>query len=502
MNSLAQSSFFCSNADTITAIEEASSHTTIILDFDETLFLRNSTEEYLNSIQPRLLGAMVLFLLSFLKPWNWLIGNLRGEGSQDWIRVVVTTILFPWTPFLWRLRAKSIAEYHANTVLLQSLKDKKGVKIVIATQGFGFIVEPILQHFDISIERTIACRFLEGGTDRQRGKKILLTEALGDFALKDSVVVTDSMDDLPLLESVAKPCLTQWPEAKYFRAMGDLYIPFFYIERVKQPGENYLVKVIVAEDLLFVTLSTSWLSSNPIIHAVSMTFLMASFWCIYEIGYMENDLIAEKIEATPKLSKTYQKYKSRISLWQPWVWAVIFSIPGIILLNTIQVAPFSDIHLFLGELRKFDINQIIVPLLSWILFLILVRLTFQVYNYVNKPTRIWVYPVLQIYKCFGFLILTTTNLTGSMLFASQSISRWVIYLIYRYSKGSWNKVGQILRCILFGILIVAVTLGTQGSSIILSWQTGCIFLYATLKSTREFRTIFGQMGLIYDKAKS
>ena len=69
----------------------------ILLDLDETLFLRNSTEEYLNTLKPRILGAILLILLDVLRPWNFLPGNLKGEVSRDWLRVIIKTLIFPRT---------------------------------------------------------------------------------------------------------------------------------------------------------------------------------------------------------------------------------------------------------------------------------------------------------------------------------------------------------------------------------------------------------------------
>lgn len=497
-----QHPYSCSNNAAIETIKSASRETPIILDFDETLFLRNSTEEYLNSLQPRFLGAILLFALSLIKPW-WLMPKaFRGEISRDWLRVLIATLLFPWTPFLWRLRSKRLANLHGNTALLEALNASPKDNIVIASNGFDFIIRPIANQLDLPVKQLIACRFWQGAVDRHLGKKALLAEVLSPDALSQDVVVTDSIDDELLLQSVAKPCLTQWPSAKYIRAMGDFYIPFFYTDRVKQPGEQYIVKVILAEDLLFVVLCTSWLSNHPIVHAVGMTFLMSAFWCIYELGYMENDVIAEKLEANPKLSPTYLKYKSRINFWQPWIWALLFSLPGVALLQ-IAKGDFQWTLATIGNsFNQIDNNQMLQALGVWAVLLGALRLTYVVYNYVNKPTRVWLYPILQGYKCFGFLAVTSTNLIGSLLFLALCLSRWMLYLIYRYGKGSWYKVGQVLRCVIFASLVLTAAIGTQDISLLLSWQAWIIFILTGLKAQREFRAIVKELGWITDPARS
>lgn len=496
-----QSCCSCSNNQAILAIQAAAENA-VILDFDETLFLRNSTEEYLNSLQPRFLGALLLLILSLIKPWQWLPKPIRGDISRDWLRVLIATLFFPWTPTLWKARSKKLAYLHGNPLLLKALNANPKPSIIIASNGFDFIIRPIVEQIDLPVKQLIACRFWQGFADRKRGKKALLADVLDPSTLAQSIVVTDSIDDEILLRSVATPCLTQWPEARFVKAMGDFYIPFFYTDRVKQPGEQYIVKVILAEDLLFVVLCTSWLSNHPIVHAVGMTFLMSAFWCIYELGYMENDVIAEKLEATPKLSPTYLKYKSRINFWQPWVWALLFSLPGVALLQ-IAKGDFQWTLATIGNsFNQIDNNQILQALGVWAVLLGALRLTYLVYNYVNKPTRVWLYPILQGYKCFGFLAITSTNLIGSLLFLALCLSRWMLYLIYRYGNGSWYKVGQVLRCVIFGSLVLTAAIGTQDVSLLLSWQAWIILTLTCLKARREFRAIVKELGWITDPARS
>ena len=81
--------------EAVSLIESTPLDSYIIVDFDETLILRNSTEEYLDSIQPRFIAAFLLYLISLFKPWIFLGKVLRIHISQDWIRVFFVTALFP-----------------------------------------------------------------------------------------------------------------------------------------------------------------------------------------------------------------------------------------------------------------------------------------------------------------------------------------------------------------------------------------------------------------------
>ncbi|MDJ0798450.1 MAG: haloacid dehalogenase-like hydrolase [Calothrix sp. MO_167.B12] len=467
-------------------IQTAQKNTPILIDFDETIFLRNSTEEYLNSLRPRILGAILLSILSFLKPWNWLPSPIKGESSRDWLRVVVATIFFPWTLILWQWQAKQLALAYGNTTLIQAINQNYQANVIIATLGFDFIVRPIAKHLPIDVNDIdiIGCRFWKGVIDRFQGKLAMVTNKLGDEIVKHSIVITDSIQDLPLLSFVSKPCLIVWSEAKTVHAMDDVYIPFFYIERVKRkPG--YFLKEILGNDLFCLILASSWLSSHPISHAISLTFLMLSFWCIYEVGYMENDLVSEKFEKKPVLSENYQRYKKRINLWQPWIWSAVFAIPGIILLESSQ-GMINDV--LNTSLNTFQLQRIAIDSICWLALLIFVRLTYWIYNHLDKKTRVWIYPILQVCRYFGFLVLTATNVIGTMILVAQVISRWIIYMIYRYAQGNWSNsyknIIQLLLCLIFGLLITAVTIGTHDTSILYSLQVCIIFIYCICRGRR------------------
>ena len=493
---MSQQNYQVSVSELVKIIETAPDSTPILVDLDETLFLRNSTEEYLNTLQPRVLGWLLLTLLNFIQPWNWLPGEIKGEVSRDWIRVVVATLLFPWTLILWQGRAKHLAQTYANTTLIKALTQNANSRVILATLGFYFIVNPLSKHLPITLEDVIACRFWQGGIDRKRGKDYLVTASLGEDEVARSIAVTDSTNDNPLLASVAIPCLVIWQEAEYVPAMADVYIPFLYLERVKRPGKNYFLKVILLDDFFVLILALSWVSSQPILHAISMLFLMLSFWYIYELGYVENDLIAEKFEKNPKLSEAYHRYKKRINIWEPWVWAIILTIPGFIILELTKVIS-SNIS-FTAAVSLLNLNTVLHNIELWIGFLVVTRVSFFIYNYVDKETRTWLYLVLQGYKCFGFLIVTQTNAIGAMLFASKVISPWTSYFIYRCVKSGWTEKlpMDVFRTLLFGLLIISITLGTQNTSILASWQTLVIFIFFVSKGRSQFWKVMRQVRLI------
>ncbi|NER25275.1 MAG: haloacid dehalogenase-like hydrolase [Symploca sp. SIO1C2] len=493
MTTTVESIDYCSIFEAFDCIKAAPKNTPIIVDLDETLFLRNSTQEYLNTLQPQFLGAALLFLLSYLKPWNWLPGQIKGDVSRDWLRVVIATLVFPWTLILWRWRTKQLANNHTNTKLIESLNQKSENPIIIATLGFGFIVNPLVRHFSLPVKDVVACRFWRGAIDRWRGKRDMLEARLGLESLSTATVVTDSIVDAPLLSSVAQPCLVVWPEAEYQPAMANVYLPLFYLERVKRPSEGYFFKQVILEDLLVLLLSLSWLSPRPILHAISIFILVLSFSCIYEIGYWENDLLGEKIEQNPVLSKTYQRYKTRInSSWQrqPWIWAIILAIPAIILLDfTKSSISITELN---AELVYSNLAPIAIDLLRWLSLLIFVRSCLWIYNRIDIKTRVWVFPLLQITKNFGFLVIATTNIIGAILFCSTTLARWFPYLIYRNGGDRTNFPKRMSSLLIFIFLAMALILGGYQASLLLNGQALAILTLFTLRALRDISKVLAQ----------
>ncbi len=473
------------------AIKAADTDNPIIVDFDETLFLRNSTEEYLNAVYPRTAGAFLLTGLKALKPWRLLPKRLRDDKiSRDWFLVVAVTFLFPWTLLVWQSRAKNLAQKYWNQPLVQALNANPNAQIVIATLGFDFVLKPLLKHLPItlspSIEKNIvACRFWQGAVDRAKGKCAMVTEALGAAAVAKAVAVTDASHDAPLLAKVETPCLVVWPEAKYVPAMSDIYLPLFYSEKVKNPNKAHFTKRVLMGHWAFLAIALSPLSPHSIWNAASLLMLVVSYWCIYEIGYQENDLVGEKYEKKPILSENYSLYKSRLNLNTPapWYWATAIALPALLLLEMSKLSVASTQAAF-SLVTQQGPQLLMSDMTIWIIFLVAVRLTFWLYNQFNEEARIWIYPFLQVQKLFGFTLLLGIGPVGSMLLLSLCISRWLHYAIYRCGGDRWRFQLNLSCLFIFTMLLFSVAISSPNPSDFVSWQAAIALGYCTLRATK------------------
>ncbi|MBE9044112.1 hypothetical protein IQ255_06790 [Pleurocapsales cyanobacterium LEGE 10410] len=203
------------------AIANTSENVSIILDFDETLLLRNSTAEYINSLRPRLVGFILVRFLKVIQPWNWLPQPFNGYKVRDWFLVTVPTVLLPWTLLLWRRTAKKIAEDYGNIELISAANSNPKAQIIVASLGFNFIINPILRHLPIRCDRLVSCRFWRGAGDRHQGKLLMMQEVLLEKEIKSAILITDSEDDLPLLQVVRQPYFVLWSRAKYIVPFKD-----------------------------------------------------------------------------------------------------------------------------------------------------------------------------------------------------------------------------------------------------------------------------------------
>lgn len=182
-------------------------HSAVVVDFDDTLYLGCSTREYLESVQPRLLARI---LLTGVRALFRLTRSTRGARFvyEDWLAVLVVTVLTPWTLPRWRRSAAARAGARRNTELVDALADVGTMHVV--TFGFRPIVGPLLKDVHPTARLLIASDLWRGYRLRAEGKRVAVERCLGAQVLADAVVITDSRADGDLLAACRTPLLLLW----------------------------------------------------------------------------------------------------------------------------------------------------------------------------------------------------------------------------------------------------------------------------------------------------
>lgn len=430
----------------------------VLVDLDETLYLRNSTEDFLDCARPGLIALILLRLLDALRPWR-LSG---GEATRDVWRVRCIALLLPWVWLIWRRRVRALAQAHLNGPLAEALPT---ARTVVVTIGFEAIVQPLVAALGFADVPLVAASH-RNFRDRRAGKLQLARASLGDNTISRSLVITDSAGDLPLLDACARPLRTIWPAARYRRALSGIYLPGQYLSQVKRPGERYIIRAILQEDFAFWLLASVGLFSAPLTHLTGLALLLLSFWTIYECGYVDNDLIARRYEKDPKLSAAFAEAPVATPRLQPWLWALASGALGAVLLR------------WPGRVTAPE-------LLGWLGVLVATHGWFRLYNRVDKRTRVWLFPGLQFARTASFTVLVPVSPIGALALGAHVIARWVPYYQYRAAGSHWPEAPLGLSRLLFFAILCAVFAIAEGGRVLLSGTFAALIAWNVFRARQD-----------------
>lgn len=447
------------------ALRAVSTHRgAVLVDFDETLYLHNSTEDFIGSAWPGPLAYLVMRILELLRPWR-LTGGVR---TRDVWRVAVIRLLFPWTLWAWRRRAPSLARAATNVPLARALNGCDQPKAVV-TLGFRPIVEPLVAAMGLRNVRILAMnpwRFDE----RAAGKQAMVAKAIGQQEVCNALLVTDSLDDLDLLQACLEPLHVVWPEAAYREAFHQVYIPGMYTSRVKRPGMKYIYRGIVSDEYSLWILASIPLVTQPGLHIVGLALLCVSFWAIYETGYVDNDVIGARHETHPKLTRQFFEGQVRRSTVLPWVWAAACGIVALVLL-------------------RWPMEPLPSDALAWTAVLLLTHFWFRLYNRVDKRSRIWLFAGLQAFRAASFVAVVSVTLVGAAALVAHILARWVPYYAYRVTGTEYNVEAIGTSRLLFFVLIAGGAAAALGWDAVWSLSGLVLLGWLAFKARRELMGI-------------
>lgn len=437
----------------------------VLVDLDETLYLRNSTEDFIDCARPGLLALILLRALDLISPWR-MIG---GEPTRDVWRVRVVSSLLPWTRRRWRARVEQLAQRFANRRLVAALK-ARGEPPIIVTAGFVPVVAPLVAALGFADATVVAAR-VDSLEDRRLGKLHTATRALGTETITRCLMVTDSLQDLDLLQQCARPLRTVWPEARFRRALGKTYLPGEYLTHVKRPGARYIMRGILQEDFAFWVLSSVGMAMHPATHILGLLLLLLSFWAVYERGYVDNDMIAARYEAEPKLTPEFWNSPVATPVLLPWLWAAGAGALAILLLRP-PAASFP------------------LDFVRWMSALIATYLCFKLYNRLDKTTRVWLYPALQFARSSAFVLIVPISPIGAAAVCAHVVSRWVPYHLYRLGATRWPSAQpELIRLLAF--IVLAVLIGSSlGPAAWRNWTALALLAWNVYGARRELVAVF------------
>lgn len=408
-----------------------SEHSHVILDFDHTLFLGNSTEFFIATARPRLLAESIDSAVRRL-------GSLGSQPFTDRVRVLAVSLLMPWSVALWRRSAATLMEERWNRPLWEVVREKSTAKVVIASNGFRPLIDPLLRAAirPCSAVPLIASDLEVAGRDiRTEGKVAAIKRDVPGIVWEQTVVVTDSLEDRGLLLAAGHGVLTRWDEPCFQPRLG--YFPLRYVSRGKYPNQGYVKKLILGQDLVI------WIVMfcDSLMGLSASLLLFISFYIVYEMGYYENDFKASLLEKNPTSYGDNKAYKSYGIHKEGWVWSVLLGFGGCLILENTNAA------------WSFAI---------WIVVLLSTRWCFFIYNRKTPDKRLPYYLVLQSLKNFAGVAVLLPTSTGLLLGASHLFQHATTYMVYRCGGDKELFPRALSRLVLFmvGVGVICVAGGS------------------------------------------
>jgi hypothetical protein len=450
----------------------------VFVDLDETLYLRNSTEDFLDSAWPGPLAFLLTKVLDVLRPWRF----TGGPGTRDVWRVAAVLILLPWSLWQWRRLAARRGAESANRPLIAALRER-GLPFTIVTLGFAPIVRPLIAAMGLAEVPVIAMRWWSF-QDRREGKLASIRRQVEPAAIRRSLVITDSEDDRDLLDACQTPLLMVWPTARFHPAFQQVYVPGLYITRIKRPGVRFIYRSIISDEFSVWVLASLLLATQPLLHIVGLAFLSLSFWAIYESGYVDNDRVGARFEKDPVLTAAFFERRNEFPTLLPWLWAAGCGVIALFLLRWPTTPVASD-------------------LVAWGGVLVFTALWFRLYNRLDKDTRVWFFAGLQMLRSMSFVAVVSVSLIGAAALLSHALARWVPYYTYRATRTKYND-DQVNSTRLLFFVLLAFSLGiAQGWDAILT-PVGFILLgWFAFKARRELVRNIRRVHLItHDSSRS
>jgi hypothetical protein len=462
---------------------ESGSQYTYVLDFDHTLLLSNSTEEFINCARPASFIAVVLKTLGFIKPWRLLSED--EHRYRDLVRVVVTLMLAPWTLWLFARKAKSIVDQRLNSKLDELLQDVPVENIIIVSFGFDFVLRRLLKETRFADCRIVAPSLSKMGFYRRHGKLALLRDKGIVLDSSNTVVVTDNAQhDADLLANVEYPCHIVWPEEVSAGAFEKAYIPFYYTAVVKRDPGFFIKQVLLEEMAVFILAFGVAAQAFNVSMVLALGAFFLAYMAAYEIGYAENDQLGAQNESAPKLSENFHTHQNYQTEPHAWYWALALTFCGVMLLDQSAMLQAATV---LGLASASTLQMTVLLVAIWMLVIAAGRGLFWLFNNLPVHWRVYAYLPLHMSKYLGPLLFILVHPVAYALLAAQLVRTWALYAIRRAGGDMEFMSSQLVRLIFFMAFLLMLSAALGGSAIWLAWETWLILLWCVVRAAPEMR---------------
>jgi hypothetical protein len=441
----------------------------VVVDFDHTLFLDNSTERYLDALRPRALAFLIVECCDFLLLVLAKLGLCAYNERRDFARVVMCTVLMPWSIVLWRRAAPSLARGRMNRDLMAALPTDQPV--IVLSYGFRHIIRPLLDAAGLSEALLVCSQLWPAQNLRRTGKVAALTAHLPESDRQEALFVTDSDDDAPVIAAIPRSHVVEW-ESPAEPAFSGLYVPLRYTTQCKYAGSRYFLNQIVLEDfaLLLLAYAFSWH------YAATLGFLLLSLYTIYEIGHYENDHKAIRLEKEPKISECAERFPALPKV-EPWLWALAFALAGLTCFRLPGALPPRVLAVHLAG-----------DLFLWLLVLVGLYGAFWAFNRLRPKQRVALFPILHLFKTFSFVLYVPLTGLGALLLAAQVISISANYALYRFT-GDFSRFNRQAWRMGFFLLLAAACYSVKPVAVAGAglWRWSLILIWGAVRSLEHAR---------------
>jgi hypothetical protein len=205
---------------------------------------------------------------------------------------------------------------------------------------------------------------------------------------------------------------------------------------------------------------------------IVVLLLFLSLWSVYEIGYMDNDICAQKFETDPVFTDEARGFPYKGAKRGAWIWALILGGIGCLFV------PHRSWPISFG---------------LWVLVLSVTRGVYYLFNRIDKKTRVWLHLMLQICREAPFILIVPVGAVGIMACIAQIITRWQQYFIYRYIRAfdvsAWPELEfRTIRLLLFTVLCSLLFVSEQSIDL-WAWPTAAIFGWCVFLARTEIALV-------------